>query len=99
MENVPRNLVRTLYCMYCNHIKRPLQIIKYIPNFAFCTEDYLLRHIQYRAATLVFLLTLFQHKYRDIGYLYWCGGMSGTTLHNIDAARALSALKSTTHIY
>lgn len=45
----------------------------------------LLRHIQYRAGTLVFLLTLIQYKYGTSGYKYYDRWMLDTALPNTDA--------------
>lgn len=50
-----------------------LKIIKYFSHLKSSTGVYLLRHIQYGAVTLVFLLTVIQHSYSDIGRLFWGG--------------------------
>lgn len=54
---------------------------------------YLLRHIQYGAVTLVFLVTVIKHKYSGTGCLYWGVLMSSTTLQTADLFLIASAAK------
>lgn len=70
--------VRTLFLL-----KDTVLIIKSNFHFDSSTLAQLLRHIRFCEVALIFELTVVHHKYRDTGYMYQSGCMSGITLQTL----------------